>query len=99
MICRCLTFTAQRDRRKTEHTGRGSACSTPLLVKVKGAHRPSPFHDAQGAVVRQAEDRAHRRGQRLPVNVYFLCAKGTSDDRRYACSPIPDKDRGITTRK
>lgn len=36
----------------------------------------------QGAVVRQAEDRAHRQGQRLPVNVYFLCAKGTSDDRR-----------------
>ena len=36
----------------------------------------------QGAVVRQAEDRAHRQGQKLPVNVYFLCAKGTSDDRR-----------------
>lgn len=33
-------------------------------------------------MVRQAEDRAHRQGQRLPVNVYFLCAKGTSDDRR-----------------
>ncbi len=38
----------------------------------------------QGAVVRQAEDRAHRQGQRLPVNVYFLCARGTSDDRRCA---------------
>jgi hypothetical protein len=35
------------------------------------------------ALVRQAEDRAHRRGQRRPVNVYFLCAKGTSDDRRW----------------
>ena len=32
--------------------------------------------------MRQAEDRAHRQGQKLPVNVYFLCAKGTSDDRR-----------------
>ncbi len=31
--------------------------------------------------MRQAEDRAHRKGQRLPVNVYFLCAKGTTDER------------------
>ena len=38
----------------------------------------------QGGIVRQAEDRAHRQGQKLPVNVYFLCAKGTSDDRRCA---------------
>lgn len=33
--------------------------------------------------MRQAEDRAHRQGQRHPVNVYFLCAKGTADDRRW----------------
>jgi hypothetical protein len=33
--------------------------------------------------VRQAEDRAHRQGQSHPVNVYFLCAKGTTDDRRW----------------
>ncbi|GAB4813573.1 hypothetical protein N2152v2_000619 [Parachlorella kessleri] len=33
--------------------------------------------------MRQAEDRAHRKGQRLPVNVYFLCAKGTTDERRW----------------
>ena len=31
--------------------------------------------------MRQAEDRAHRSGQRVPVNIYFLCAKSTSDDR------------------
>ena len=45
------------------------------------------------ALVRQAEDRAHRRGREvgnggkgkggMPLNVYFLIAKGTSDERRW----------------
>ena len=39
---------------------------------------------AEVAVVQQAEDRAHRQGQQLPVNVYFLLARGTTDDRRWA---------------
>ena len=39
---------------------------------------------AEVAAVRQAEDRAHRHGQRRPVNVYFLLARGTLDERRSA---------------
>lgn len=39
---------------------------------------------AEVSMVRQAEDRAHRHGQRFPVNVYFLLARGTSDERRSA---------------
>ena len=41
------------------------------------------------ALVRQAEDRAHRHGQKLSVNVYFLVAKGTSDERRYSLCIVP----------
>jgi hypothetical protein len=35
------------------------------------------------SLVRQAEDRAHRQGQRRRVNVYFLCARGTVDERHW----------------
>ena len=38
---------------------------------------------AEVSLVRQAEDRAHRQGQRRPVNVYFLCARGTCDERHW----------------
>jgi hypothetical protein len=31
------------------------------------------------SLVEQAEDRVHRRGQRRPVHVYFLCAHNTTD--------------------
>lgn len=36
------------------------------------------------ALLRQGEDRAHRKGQTMPVNVYFLIARGTNEDRRHA---------------
>ena len=35
------------------------------------------------ALVRQAEDRVHRRGQKNNVNVFFLCAMNTFDDRQW----------------
>jgi SNF2 family DNA or RNA helicase len=39
---------------------------------------------AEVALVRQAEDRAHRKGQAAKaVNVYFLCAQGTVDDKQW----------------
>ena len=49
--------------------------SASMVVFVELPHEVS--------LVRQAEDRAHRKGQKSAVNVYFLCAKGTCDDRRW----------------
>lgn len=45
--------------------------------------------------MRQAEDRAHRHGQKLPVNVYFLCARGTSDDRRRVIAQRTSSQRAV----
>eukprot|EP00775_Hariotina_reticulata_P011000 gene11000-11154_t len=55
-------------------------------VRVDGSH---DSRERQAAVARfksdpSAEDRAHRKGQAAKaVNVYFLCAKGTVDDKRW----------------
>ncbi|KAK3259906.1 hypothetical protein CYMTET_31114 [Cymbomonas tetramitiformis] len=35
------------------------------------------------SIVEQAEDRVHRRGQKRPVNIYFLCANNTTDVSRW----------------
>lgn len=37
----------------------------------------------EAGVVRQAEDRVHRRGQTSAVNIFFLCASSTVDERRW----------------
>ena len=34
------------------------------------------------AIMLQAEDCAHRHGQQLPIYIYFLLARGTSDEQK-----------------
>ena len=61
-----------------------------VLISMKAGGTGLDFHSASvvifaelpldPATLFQAEDRAHRRGQKKSVNVYFLCAKGTADE-------------------
>ena len=57
--------------------GAGTGLDFSAASSVVFAELPSEV-----AVVQQAEDRAHRQGQQLPVNVYFLLGRGTTDERR-----------------
>ena len=41
------------------------------------------LHFTPGMII-QAEDRAHRIGQALPVNVHYLIARGTLDEILWA---------------
>uniref|UniRef100_A0A7S3UFA5 Uncharacterized protein n=1 Tax=Picocystis salinarum TaxID=88271 RepID=A0A7S3UFA5_9CHLO len=61
-----------------------------VLISMKAGGTGLDFHSANvvvfaelpldPATLFQAEDRAHRRGQKKSVNVYFLCAKDTADE-------------------
>ncbi|KAK9866369.1 hypothetical protein WJX84_005962 [Apatococcus fuscideae] len=82
-----------RDRRAAVAQFRDDPGVQVALLSVTAAGIGLDFSSASAVVfvelpqeiafVRQAEDRAHRHGQRMPVNVYFLVSRGTSDDRRW----------------
>lgn len=79
------------DRQQAVRTFRDNPSVRIALLSVTAAGVGLDFSAASHVVfaelpsevsfVRQAEDRAHRRGQQQPVNVYFLLAKGTTDER------------------
>ena len=71
-------------QRHTHLAHSGPPIVPPALPPALHAYCPAAAElPDEVAHVRQAEDRAHRQGQRQPVNIYFLCAKGTTDDRRW----------------
>ncbi|KAK9844937.1 hypothetical protein WJX74_008894 [Apatococcus lobatus] len=82
-----------RDRRAAVAQFRDDPAIAVALLSVTAAGIGLDFSTASAVVfaelpqeiafVRQAEDRAHRHGQRMPVNVYFLVSRGTSDDKRW----------------
>ena len=81
------------DRRAACRRFRDDPAVRVALLSITAAGTGLDFSAASGvvfvelpdevALVRQAEDRAHRHGQRRAVNVYFLIARGTSDERRW----------------
>lgn len=54
------------------------------------------LHHTPGVII-QAEDRAHRIGQTLPVNVHYLIARGTVDEILWSMIRRKVSDKTVQT--
>ncbi|XP_057731223.1 uncharacterized protein LOC130946479 [Arachis stenosperma] len=85
--------TLPRDRQSAVVAFRSSSEVKIAIIGILAAGFGLDFSTAQDVVflelpqcptvMLQAEDRAHRRGQKNAVNVYIFCAKDTSDELRW----------------
>lgn len=85
--------TLAQDRKKACDDFRANPSVRVALLSVTAASTGLDFCTASSVcffelpqepgVVRQAEDRVHRRGQTSAVNIFFLCASSTVDERRW----------------
>ncbi|XP_052180082.1 uncharacterized protein LOC127793271 isoform X4 [Diospyros lotus] len=85
--------TQPRDRQSAVLSFQSSKEVKIAIIGIMAASVGLDFSSAQHVVflelprdpsrLRQAEDRAHRRGQTKAVNVYIFCAMDTSDDSRW----------------
>ncbi|PSS07955.1 Endonuclease [Actinidia chinensis var. chinensis] len=85
--------TPAQDRQLAVHSFRSLKEVKIAIIGIKAGGVGLDFTSAQHVVfldlpqdpsqMRQAEDRAHRRGQTKAVNIYIFCAKDTLDESRW----------------